>query len=247
MGIASRRTADQWIKQGRIEINGQVIHDLGHKLNPAADQVVIDGRLVEKKQPPRVYWLLNKPDMTLTAATDESKPTIFDLPKLKNLSFKVSPVGRLDFRTEGLLLLSNDGDFVHRMTHPAYKVPRHYLALINGKLSREQLHMIRDSLVLDDGPVKKIEIRHAEGKRLGATKGSWYFVTVYEGRNRLVRRVFEHFDFKVVRLIRDGFGELRLPEDLKSGEYRQLTKTELLQLKRSVGLVKKSNQPEEEG
>ncbi len=181
--------------------------------------------------------MLNKPDLYLTSHKgDENKQTIFDLPALKYVPFKVNAVGRLDYRTEGLLLLSNDGDFIHRLTHPKFKVPRYYYALVSHKLSAEQLKNVRSGVALSDGKTGPIEIQFAQGMNLGKSTGSWYYLKVHEGRNRLVRRIFEHFDFKVIRLVRAGFGDLRLPDSLASGEYRQLNSAQIKQLKKAVGL-----------
>jgi 23S rRNA pseudouridine2605 synthase len=228
MGVSSRREAEQWIAAGRIAINGEVVVNPAVQFDPERDELTVDGRKIGHKAPPRVYWLLHKPDQVLSSRrSDGGKMTLYDLPALQGLSFRVLPVGRLDYRTEGLLLLSNDGDFIHRMTHPRFKMPRHYYVLINGKLPDDALRTIRRGVELDDGPVRRCEIQYLHGKNLGASRGSWYMITVFEGRNRLVRRIFEHFDCKVVRLIRYGFGPLRLPEDLRPGEYRQLRTEEL--------------------
>lgn len=212
--------------------------ELGTRINPDEQSLHIDGKPVRGETPPRVYWLFHKPDMYLTTRGKDpgDKLTIFDLPKLSQLPFLVSPVGRLDYRTEGLLLLSNDGELVNRLCHPKYKVPRHYHVLISGKLSHEAERAIRYGVELEDGMTQKTELTYAHGKNLGKSKGSWYFITVYEGRNRLVRRLFEKFDHKVVRLIRVGFGDITLSEDLAPGDYRQLTGDEIQQLKNSTDL-----------
>lgn len=237
LGLASRREAEDWIKNGRISVNGKQA-SLGTKVDPENDHITVDGKPIRKEEPSKVYWVLNKPDKVLTSRKpEEGKSTIYDLPKLKSLSLKVASVGRLDYRTEGMLLLSNDGELVHRLTHPKFKIPRHYQVLINGKLTKEQMETITKGVPLKDGMTKKVELVYAHGKNLGATKGSWYFITVYEGRNRIVRRIFEHFDYKVVKLIRYGFGDLRLSEDLAPGDYCQLSSKEIEYLKKSVGLI----------
>lgn len=182
--------------------------------------------------------MLNKPDSFLTSREDDrGRPTIFDLPKLKGLPFIISPVGRLDYRTEGLLLLSNDGELVHRLTHPSFKVPRCYHVLANGKLTKEQEREIRSGLTLKDGPVRGTKIRSIQRQNMGATPGNWYDVTVAEGRNRLVRRIFEYFDLKVVRLIRYQYGELELPSDLAPGDYLQLTSDQIRALRKATQLI----------
>ncbi|MEZ4742517.1 MAG: pseudouridine synthase [Bdellovibrionota bacterium] len=237
LGIASRREAERWIEEGRLSINGEIVTSQGLKVDPNVDEVRLDGKLLEAKPPPRVYWLLNKPDQVLTTRKDPGdRETIFDLPKLQKVGFTVAPVGRLDYRTEGLLLLSNDGELVHRLCHPKYKVPRHYHALISGKLSHDAEKAIRKGVELEDGLTLPADIIYAHGKNLGKSKGSWYFITVYEGRNRLVRRLFESFGHKVIRLIRTGFGDIKLPEELQPGDYRQLSAEEIKLLKKAAKL-----------
>ncbi len=237
LGIASRREAETWISGGRISVNGQVVTELGSKITPGEDQVSLDGRSIGAEAPPKVYWMLNKPDEVLTARNDDfNRTTIYDLPRLSKAPFLVAPVGRLDYRTEGLLLMTNDGEMANRLCHPKYKVPRLYHVLITGRLTEDEEQAIQRGIDLEDGRTLPTELRYAHGKNLGASRGSWYMVTVSEGRNRLVRRLFEHFGHRVVRLIRTGFGELRLSEDLKPGDYRQLSSDEIIMLKRATSL-----------
>lgn len=240
LGIASRREAEKWIAEGRISINGKVVKELGVKVDPDEDKVSVDGKSVKTKAPPKVYWVLNKPDKVLTARPDESsdKMTIYDLPKLARTKFLVSPVGRLDFRTEGLLLLTNDGELSYRLCRPEYHIPREYQVLVNEKLTKEQEQLMRKGLTLQDGPVKSVQVNYVHGAKMGASSGSWYVVTVHEGKNRLVRRLFEYFDLKVIRLLRVGFGEIRLTPDLPPGEFRQLTAAEVAGLKAVTRLDK---------
>jgi len=236
LGLASRREAERWIAAGRISVNGKIVQEMGTKIDPETDKISLDGKLYRKKVPPRVYWLFNKPDKLLTARPTETEPkkTIYDVPSLKKLTFMISPVGRLDFRTEGLLLLTNDGELANRLCRPEYKVPRRYAVCVKGKLKATDLQTIKKGVELEDGVVKNVRIQLAEGRAAG--KGSWYFVTVEEGRNRLVRRIFEHFELEVTRLIRIGFGDISLDDDLPAGEYRQLTNAEIKYLKSSVDL-----------
>ena len=237
-GITSRREAEGWIRAGRIAVNGVIVTELGTKVTPEADVVTIDGRPVRADRPPLVYWLLHKPDKCLTSHKgDDGKPTIFDLPKLREIPFKLLTVGRLDFRTEGLLILSNDGEFVHRLTHPKFKVARSYYCLVDSRLTKADEDLVRGRLVLQDGPVGRIELTFAHRANMGASAGFWYFITVYEGRNRLVRRIFEHFGRRVVRLVRYKMGTLDLPEDLKPGDHIPLSPQQIEQLKRTCGMM----------
>ncbi len=249
LGMASRREAERWIVEGRVRVNGQVC-SLGSKIDVDEDLVSIDGKpILKKANPPKIYWMLHKPDGVLTSRVDGfQRPTIYDLPKLRKLPFLVSPVGRLDFRTEGMLLLTNDGELANQLTHPRSKVPRHYHVLISGRLSKEQETKISSgTLELEDGPVKQAHIRYAHRHPLGASSGSWYMLTVYEGRNRIVRRIFKSLGFKVVRLIRVGMGDLRMPEQLGPGDYCQLNKDQIESLKRAVGAFRpRSRRPQEE-
>ena len=124
--------------------------------------------------------------------------------RLESFLLESFAAGRLDYRTEGLLILSNDGDFVHKLTHPKYKLPRSYYVLVNGKLDSEQINQIENGIKLKDGMTLPTKLKVIHGKNLGKSQGTWYSITVYEGRNRLVRRLFEHFELNVVKLVRYG-------------------------------------------
>lgn len=233
LGIASRREAEAWIKEGRITINGNAPAQLGSKVDPSRDKLYDNGRLIEGKSPPKIYWMLNKPDQLLVSRkAQDQKSTIFNLPCLKDVPFMVSPVGRLDYRTEGLLLLSNDGDFIYRLTHPKFHVPRYYQVLLNRKLKMEDEQAIKSGITLSDGPTGPLSINYLRGVDLGKSQGSCYLIEVHEGRNRFVRRIFESFDYKIIRLIRVGYGELTLDLNLAPGKYRQLTASEIKSLKK---------------
>lgn len=221
-----------------MTVNGVVIKELGALFDPANDKLKVDGKLYDLEGPPKVYWLLHKPDQVLTSRSSEKeRKTIYDLPKLQKLKFLISPVGRLDFRTEGLLLLTNDGELSYRLCHPKYEIPRTYHVLVNGRLSPEEEEQVRKGFELEDGPTGEISIRFFHGKKMGATKGYWYMVSVKEGRNRFVRRIFEHFNHKVVKLIRVNFGGIELPETLKPGDYVQLSGEQIRMLKKMTDMV----------
>ncbi len=238
MGLASRRQAEQWIREGRLSVDGKVVSELGTKLVPQNHSVELDGRPIGRETPPKVYWLFNKPDRCITSRKDDlGRATIFDTPRLQKLTFPVSPVGRLDYRTEGLLILSNDGDLVHRLMHPSYKVPRKYYALVTQRLSDLQLETIATGMTLPDGPVGGCEIRYLHKRKVNDRVDFWYELTVSEGRNRLVRRIFEAMDCEVKRLIRFGFGDLLMPETLEPGEYLQLNASQIRSLKEMTQLV----------
>lgn len=233
LGVASRRQAEQWLAQGRIEVNGRVVTELGTKVGPL-DRIAVDHKPVVVAAPPKVYWMLNKPKKILCShGSSDEKPTIFDLPVLRQLSFKINCVGRLDYLTEGLLLVTNDGDMIYGLTHPKFHLPRRYQVLVPGKLSLDQINQLKKGVSLPDGVVKDVEIALLGHEAYHGNQASWYYITVYEGRNRLVRRLFEFFDKPVLRLVRYGFGSVQLPSDLRPGSYRQLTSQQVRDLKGS--------------
>jgi len=220
-GLASRRQIESWIKDGRLRVNGQAPL-LGAKVTDQ-DQIYFDGKLVGNgSAAPRVYWLLNKPDLTLVGKDPSGeKLSIYDLPKLKRLPFRVMTSGRLDYRTEGMLVLSNDGDFLNNICHPSKTVEKEYYATVNRLLSNSELEALRSGVRLRDG-LAKCDIKLAFRKKLGSGTGACYSLVVVEGRNRLVRRLFEHFGVRVNRLVRTRIGQIEMPESLLPGEYVQL-------------------------
>lgn len=232
IGVASRREAESWIEEGRVGVNGKTLDKQGVMVNPERDRVTLDGNLVRPNSPPRVYWLLNKPDKVISSRKDpQGRKTIFDLPKLSRHPFRFTSVGRLDYRTEGLLILSNHGELVHRLTHPSFKVPRCYEAVVSRKLAEQEIHEIRKGLSLSDGVVKGTKIKPLGNFGMGGKKLPIYSLSVLEGRNRLVRRIFEHFDVSVEKLVRTGFGDIWLDNALQPGDYRALTSKEVSKLK----------------
>lgn len=236
LGIASRRQAQRWMTEGRLTVNGKKTTELGLKVNPESDVICLDGKALPKTRPSLVYWMLCKPDGVITSRIDpQGRKTIYELPAVKQEKTGVFPVGRLDYHTEGLLLLSNDGEFVHRLMHPSYKLPRHYYVLIDHRLSPAKEAKIRQGVTLSDGPTKNTELSHVRKTLPGS--GCWYQITVYEGRKRIVRRIFKAMGEKVQRLIRFGFGNVRLPKDLAPGMIRPLFQEEVLHLKKATKLV----------
>lgn len=225
LGIASRRKAETLISEGRVAVNGTICDVLGTKINPETDTISVDGTELPKTLPEKAYYLLCKPCGYITSHHDpEGRDTIFDLPSVTQLKIKLSTVGRLDYETEGLLLLSNDGETVHRLMHPSYKVPRVYLVHCPTKLSQANENAIRKGVLLEDGRTLPAELKYVK------TEGSypyWYEITVHEGRNRLVRRLFESQNTRVSQLIRTKFGAISLPPKMKSGELRSLSQEEV--------------------
>lgn len=228
----SRREADTLIKQGGVAINRQQVADVGTQIVLYRDTISVNGKDLTWKFPPLVYWLLHKPKGYLVSRRgEESKPTIFDLRSLRKIRFPLSCAGRLDYQSEGLLLLTNDGDLIYRLCHPRFGIEKSYHVLLNRKLSPEQSRLVREGDLLADGKVRYLRLKFQHREFLGKSYGYWYTVTVKEGRNHLIRRIFMAIDTKVLRLIRVSCGKIQLPTDLPPGEYRQLPTEEISYLK----------------
>jgi pseudouridine synthase len=225
-GVASRREAERLIEAGRVRVDGQVA-TLGMKVDPDRQSITVGGRKVALQ--PRRWLAFHKPLGVVTTASDEQgRRTVFDfLPDAAGLTY----VGRLDVNTTGLLLVTSDGDAVHRLTHPRYRIPRHYVALVHGRPTPEVAAAVRGRVLVEGRPVVPTEVR----VRPGHEGRSIVDVTLTEGRNRIVRRWCEAMGLKVDRLARLSYGPVRLG-DLKPGEYRPLTPREESALYRAVGL-----------
>lgn len=228
-GVTSRRKADQLIKEGRVKVNGEVVKDLGLKIDPDTDKVEVDGK--ELKPPKKVYVILNKPCCYLTqlGRTQGGKKTIEEL--IKDIPQRVYPVGRLDYNTEGLLLLTNDGELAHRVLHPRYKLPKVYLALVRGKVSKNALRKMKQGVELEDGFAKPDDLRivRYEGEN------TLLEIVFHEGRKHIVKRFLAAFKHPVLKLKRVALGPLKLGK-LPTGKWRELTQRELRQLLSAVGL-----------
>ncbi len=226
-GTASRRAAEELIVEGRVRVNGKVVTELGTKADPNKDHIKVDGKLINPKQP-QTYIMLNKPPGYVTTMSDpEGRPTVHDL--LKGIKVRVYPVGRLDYNTEGMLLLTNDGDFAHLITHPSHELPKTYLAKIKGVLDDKIVHELENGVFLEDGktaPAKVKRVRKEEAN-------SWVEITIREGRKRQVRRMFDRVGRSVIRLKRIRTGNLSLG-DLPAGQYRHLTPVEVRVLKETA-------------
>lgn len=230
-GVGSRRQVEEWIKEGRITVNGHVA-TIGDRMT-YRDLVKVDGREVKlmksKNQKTRVL-LYHKPEGEMCTRSDpEGRPTIFDsLPIIRNSRWIC--VGRLDFNTSGLLLITNDGELANNLMHPSSEIEREYAVRIRGDVTPDHINKLKRGLKLEDGHAHFEEVVDAGGT--GANH--WYHVTVKEGRNRLVRRLWEALDLTVSRLIRIRFGNVYLPAGLKRGQHIELNEEEVAELDKFI-------------
>jgi 23S rRNA pseudouridine2605 synthase len=227
-GIASRRASEDLMRSGRVWVDGKPATELGLRVDPARARIEVDGARVHVRGD-REYILLNKPAGYVTTVIDPQKrPTVIDLVKTRT---RVFPIGRLDADTQGLLLLTNDGELAHRLAHPRYRVEKVYLAEVRGPLSAEGCRRLTEGVRLDDGPARAAEAR-VVGRGKSRTQVE---VTMTEGRKREVRRMLEEIGHPVIKLVRTRFGPVDV-RGLKAGDTRDLTPHEVGELHRLVGL-----------
>jgi len=228
-GVAARRKAEELITAGRVKVNGAEVRVLGSKVDPDRDAVTVDGEAVVALD--HLYVLLNKPKGCITAVTDDrGRPTVMDY--LPNLPIPVKPVGRLDFYTEGVLLLTNDGELAARLLAPSSHVPKTYHVKVHGHLEDAHLKTLRKGVRLDDGTTTQ----PAEVNALpGESKHSWLAITIHEGKHRQIHRMLEALGFHIDKLQRVAFANLTF-HGLRVGDARELTQLELNALRDAVGL-----------
>ena len=222
-GVASRRRSEELMLDGEVEVNGEVVTRLGTKVDPASDVIRVSG----KRLPPvseKVYLALNKPRGVVSTMSDpEGRRTLQDL--VADRPERLFHVGRLDTDTSGLIILTNDGDFAHRLAHPSYEVDKTYVAEVTGQLFPRIVKQLLAGVTLEDGPVTVSKARIVEA----SPAKSIVELVIHEGRNRIVRRLLDHVGHPVTRLTRTRIGPVAL-ERLKSGELRDLTSAELGEL-----------------
>ena len=223
-GVASRRKCEELILAGRVIVNDEIVKELGTKVDPNTDIIIVDGKVIGKEE--HVYLMLNKPKGYISAVKDpKGRRVVTDL--IKGLPQRVYPVGRLDYDTEGLLLLTNDGAFANMLTHPKFHVPKMYHATLKGVPHGELLEQLRQGVKLEDGMTSPADVEYVDIAE--DSSSSVIRITISEGRNRQVRRMFEKIGYKVEKLRRVKFGYLTL-DGLPRGKFRQLTVAEVKEL-----------------
>ncbi len=218
-GVSSRRKADELIAEGSVIVNGKKVFELGTRVTPSLDRITVKGKPV-KPSMHKVYILFHKPKNVVTTMEDPAgRPTIADF--FERLPVRVFPVGRLDWDTEGMIILTNDGEFAQKVNHPSEEIFKTYMVKVNGRPSGEQLEKLKRGVSVIGG---RVSAHLAERVRRGdSDKYDWIKIMISEGKNRQVRRMFEKIGFDVLKLQRTAIGRLRMPASLKRGEYVFLT------------------------
>lgn len=223
-GVASRRKCEELITAGRVQVNDKVVTELGVKVDAQKDVIQVDGRLIRQQK--KVYVLFNKPKGVITSASDPAgRKIVTDF--MKDIKERIYPIGRLDYDTEGLLLLTNDGEFANLLTHPKHHVPRTYHATVKGVPHGSLLDKLREGIQLEDGVTAPAEVEYYDIKE--DTNETIVTITIYEGRNRQVRRMFDAIQFPVIKLRRVQFGHIPLT-GVPRGKYRFLKPQEVKEL-----------------
>jgi 23S rRNA pseudouridine2605 synthase len=238
-GVASRRAAEEIILAGRVRVNGRVVTELGAKADPYKDKIEVDGRRLVSETP--VYLVFHKPRNVVSTLSDpEGRPSVSEY--LREVGARVYPVGRLDFATSGVLLVTNDGDFANGLLHPRGGVPKTYVVKVQGLMSDEDLQRWATGVKLEDGmtlPADVRLLRHEEDK-------TWFEISIREGRNQQIRRMGEATGFRVMRLARTSFAGVT-SEGLRPGESRPLTVDELMELRERFGVPKRVRRAVDQG
>lgn len=230
-GVASRRKCEEIIYSGKVKVNGILITEPGCKVDKDRDVIEVDGNII-KSFDEKLYILLNKPGGYITSVKDQfGRSTVLDL--LKGIDTRLFPMGRLDYDTEGLLIMTNDGELTYRITHPKYNIDKTYRALVHGEVSKDDIKAFQKGITIADyvtAPAKMEIIRYSKGNSI-------VDITIHEGRNRQVRKMCSAIGHEVIRLKRIKIGEIKLGE-LKTGEWRYLSDLEIRYLKNIGGILK---------
>ena len=237
-GFGARRKVEELIKQGRVEVNGEIVDSPAVEVDPKKDVVKVDGERV--RLPKKfVYIAFNKPQGVLTAmerAPGDKRPIVADY--FRHYPVRLFPVGRLDYNTEGLLIMTNDGELADRLAHPRYHVPKTYVAKVKGRVKPAEIERMKKGALLTDDKGKKFFIKPLDVKLLHPSRtgrNTYVQITIDQGKNRVVRRFFDRFDHGVLKLKRVAVGPIKLG-NLAKGHYRELTPEEVKKLKKAAGL-----------
>jgi 23S rRNA pseudouridine2605 synthase len=231
-GIASRRNAEKLIASGAVSVNGQIIMELGTKADLEHDHIRVNGKLLHGAEH-HIYLLMNKPKGYVTTVSDpEGRPTVMDV--LRGIRVRVYPIGRLDYASEGLLLLTNDGELAHALMKAASHVPKTYVVKVAGTPAAEGLAKIRRGLTIQSGRGQRVKTAPAKVRVVRESENPWYELTLTEGRNRQIRRMFEEIGHHVEKIKRVRYGPLSL--DVPPGEFRRLSAGEVEKLRVAAGL-----------
>ncbi len=242
-GLTSRRKAEALITEGRVKVNGQIVTELGAKADAAKDHIRVDGKLLEGPQAPR-YYMLNKPKGYVTTVSDpEKRPTVMRF--FERVGTRVFPVGRLDFQSEGLLLMTNDGALANALTRAAARVEKTYLVKVSGQPTERAIEQIRSGIMIERGRpgegAGRVLTEPATIRLMRDAENPWYEVVLTEGRNRQIRKLFEEIGHHVEKIRRVGYGTLVL--DVEPGEWRELDAKEVAGLERAGRPRKKAPVP----
>lgn len=223
-GIASRRKCEEYILEGKVKVNGKIVTELGTKVTPYEDEVIFQNKVIGKDEN-KVYILLNKPIGYVTTVKDQfNRPTVLDLVKVKE---RIVPVGRLDMYTSGAILLTNDGEFVYKVTHPKFEIEKSYIVTIKGGITKEEIEKLKNGVEIDDYITGKAKVKIIkQDKEKDITRIE---IIIHEGKNREVRKMCEAIKKRVLALHRTKIGKIEV-KDLKIGTWRYLTQNEIKEL-----------------
>jgi 23S rRNA pseudouridine2605 synthase len=240
-GVASRRKAEEMIAAGRVSVNGSVVRELGTKADAERDEICVDGKRIERPGKP-LYFLLNKPKGYVTTVSDpQGRPTVMDL--MGERAERLYPVGRLDYASEGLLLMTNDGALAQKLTKAASHVPKTYLVKVSGRPEEEKIERLRAGVTIELEDGQRVKTSPAQIRMVEDGPNPWYEVVLIEGRNRQIRRMFEKIRHPVEKIRRVQMGPLKL--DVEPGRYRALKDREIAELKAAAGGVKEVKEVKE--
>ncbi|MFN2341508.1 MAG: pseudouridine synthase [Halanaerobium sp.] len=222
-GVASRRKSEEIIAEGRVKVNGEIVTEMGFKVDPEADEIIVDGEVISEEK--KRYILLNKPEGYITTVSDpEGRPTVMDL--IPDLKQRLYPAGRLDYDSSGLLIMTNDGDLTYKLTHPKKEVDKKYRVLAQGELKEEDFEKFEEGMIIDGQKTAPAKISNVSYKN----DQTQFEIVIHEGRNRQVRRMAKIAGFSVISLKRVAFAFLTL-KGVKEGDFRYLSDQEVDKLK----------------